>query len=128
LAESSGAEYNNSRRASQRYPNCHPQPEFDFNVLNESKVKLSQLVAGEKFKFLYEYDFGDGWDHEVLVEKVLISQPDGQYPICLAGKRACPPEDRGGVWGYADLLQSIQDSSHPEHEERREWLGEDFDP
>ena len=106
----------------------HPQPEFDFNVLDESRVKLSQLVAGEKFKFLYEYDFGDGWDHEVLVEKVLPSQPDGQYPVCLAGKRACPPEDCGGVWGYAELLQSIQDASHPDQEEQREWLGEDFDP
>jgi Plasmid pRiA4b ORF-3-like protein len=104
-----------------------PQPEFDFYVLDESKTKLSQVVAGEKFKFVYEYDFGDGWDHDVLVEKVLPRLPDAQYPVCLTGKRACPPEDSGGVWGYAELLQTVQDPSSPDYEEQREWLGEDFD-
>lgn len=62
--------------------------------------KLSQVVAGEKFKFLYTYDFGDDWEHEILVEKVLPVVPDTRYPICLTGKRACPLEDCGGPWGY----------------------------
>jgi hypothetical protein len=106
----------------------HPQPEFDFHVLDESKTKLSQVVTGEKFKFVYEYDFGDGWDHEILVEKVLPLQPEGQYPVCLTGKRACPPEDCGGIWGYAELLRTIQDPSNPEYDEYQQWLDEDFDP
>jgi hypothetical protein len=105
-----------------------PQPEFDFDVEDEALVKLSQVVTGEKFKFLYTYDFGDGWDHEILVEKILLPHPDSHYPFCVTGKRACPPEDCGGAWGYSDLLAAIQDPNHPKHEERLEWVGDDFDP
>ncbi len=105
-----------------------PQPEYEFDVQDEKKVKLSQVVAGEKFKFLYTYDFGDDWEHEILVEKILPVVPDTRYPICLTGKRACPPEDCGGPWGYAELVEALQDTLHPEHEEKLEWVGEDFDP
>jgi hypothetical protein len=105
-----------------------PQPEFDFDVEDEALVKLSQVVTGEKFKFLYTYDFGDGWDHEILIEKILTPHPERHYPFCVTGKRACPPEDCGGAWGYSDLLAAIQDPNHPEHEERLEWIGDDFDP
>ena len=73
-----------------------PQPEYEFVIQGEKKVKLSQVVAGEKFKLLYTYDFGDDWEHEILVEKVLPVAPDTCYPTCLTGKRACPPEDCGG--------------------------------
>jgi Plasmid pRiA4b ORF-3-like protein len=106
----------------------HPQPEFEFDVEDEALVKLSQVVTGEKFKFLYTYDFGDGWDHEILVEKILLPHPENDYPFCIKGKRACPPEDCGGAWGYSDLLAALQDPEHPEHEEKLEWVGEDFDP
>ena len=61
------------------------------------KVTLEGLVQGAKAKFLYEYDFGDSWDHELLVEKVLLSEAEKRYPVCLTGKRACPPEDCGGI-------------------------------
>jgi len=101
-----------------------PQPEYDFNVHSEKTVKLSQVVNGEKFKFSYTYDFGDDWEHEILVEKELPYSPDTKYPICITGKRACPPEDCGGPWGYADLLSIIADPSHPQYEEMTEWLGE----
>jgi len=108
-----------------------PTPEFGFDEMglqNEEPVKLSQVIRGEKFKFLYLYDFGDSWEHEILVEKVLEADPEINYPICIKGKRACPPEDCGGAWGYGSFLEAIQDPSHPEHEEMLEWVGGEFDP
>lgn len=105
-----------------------PQPEYDFNVHNERTVKLSSVVTGEKFKFLYTYDMGDSWEHEILVEKVLSADPQMRYPVCLTGKRACPPEDCGGVWGYAEFLAAIQQPDHPEHESMLDWIGGEFDP
>jgi Plasmid pRiA4b ORF-3-like protein len=104
-----------------------PMPEFEWDVKNEQRVKLSQVVPGEKFKFHYTYDMGDGWEHEILVEKILPADPQVRYPICITGKRACPPEDCGGVWGYASLLETIQNPDHPEHEEMLEWVGGEFD-
>lgn len=104
------------------------QPQPEFNVRSEKTVKLSQVVKGEKSKFFYTYDFGDSWEHEILVEKELLSTPDTNYPVCITGKRACPPEDCGGSWGYAELLEIIRDPSHPEYEERMEWVGESFNP
>jgi hypothetical protein len=65
---------------------------------------------------------GDSWDHEVLVEKVLPREVNQHYPICLTGKRACPPEDCGGVWGYAEFVAAIQDPNHPDHEDMLEWV------
>jgi hypothetical protein len=89
---------------------------------------LAVIVPGEKFKFIYEYDFGDGWEHELLIEKILPFEGEKTYPVCLTGKRACPPEDCGGIWGYADFLEAIHDPHHPEHEEMLEWVGGAFDP
>ncbi len=68
------------------------------------RVTLATLVRGEKDKFFYEYDFGDSWDHELLIEQMLPPEAGKYYPVCLAGKRACPPEDCGGIWGYAGFL------------------------
>lgn len=73
----------------------------------------------------YVYDFGDYWDHKIQLEKILPREKGVNYPICIKGKRASPPEDCGGVWGYEELLEIIKD---PDHEETMEWLGEDFDP
>lgn len=108
-----------------------PMSELGFDEMglrDEQPVKLSKVIPGEKFKFSYLYDFGDSWDHEILVEKVLEADPDTDYPICVKGKRACPPEDCGGVWGYRGFLEAIQDPDHPEHEEMLEWVGGSFDP
>jgi len=104
-----------------------PMPEYDFDVKNEQRVKLSQIITGEKFKFLYTYDMGDSWEHEILVEKVLPADLQVRYPVCITGKRACPPEDCGGVWGYAEFLEAIQNPDHPEHESMLEWIGGEFD-
>ena len=91
-------------------------------------VTLAALVRGERSKLLYEYDFGDSWEHELLVEKILPLDEGKRYPVCLTGKRACPPEDCGGVWGYASFLEVLHDPEHPEHEEMLEWIGGAFDP
>jgi len=105
-----------------------PDPDGMMEARDERKVKLSQLVAKGYKKFSYTYDFGDNWDHTILVEKTLPSEPGVRYPRCIAGKRACPPEDCGGPWGYGEFLEAIRNPSHPEHEEMREWAGEEFDP
>jgi hypothetical protein len=105
-----------------------PNPSFDFNVMDEDKVPLSRVISEEKFKFRYEYDFGDGWEHDILVEKILPRDRKELYPLCIKGKRACPPEDCGGIWGYQELLETIQNPDHPEYESLMEWLPEDFDP
>ena len=101
----------------------------DFHEMkNEKTVKLNQLVSRPKAKFVYEYDFGDSWEHEVLLEKILPPESGVRYPVCLTGKRACPPEDCGGVWGYAGFLEAIQNPNHPEHDDMLEWIGGSFDP
>jgi hypothetical protein len=80
----------------------------------------------------YTYDFGDDWEHDIRLEKVLPAELQAGHPVCLAGKGACPPEDCGGAWGYTDLKATLADPSADEHEERLEWLGlaeaSDFDP
>jgi hypothetical protein len=97
-------------------------------VSNSRKVKLSQLVAQGIKKFLYVYDMGDSWEHIIQIEKTLPAEIGVKYPRCIDGKRACPPEDCGGPWGYCDLLEIIQDPNHPEYEERIEWIGGEADP
>ena len=82
----------------------------------------------EKYKFSYEYDFGDNWQHTVLVEKILPEEKGKHYPNCSKGKRACAPEDVGGAWGYVDFLEALQDAKHPDHEDMLEWVGGEFDP
>ena len=76
----------------------------------------------------YEYDFGDGWEHELTLEAILPRQAGQKYPLCAGGARACPPEDCGGVYGYENLLTVIQDPIHDEYESMLEWLGGRFDP
>lgn len=76
----------------------------------------------------YEYDFGDGWEHELTLEAILPRQAGQKYPLCVDGARACPPEDCGGVPGYENLLAVLQDPTHEEYESTLEWLGGRFDP
>ncbi len=107
----------------------HVDDEFgDMGTKNENHFKLNQLVNRQGFRFRYEYDFGDSWLHDLIVEKILPVEKVVRYPLCVAGKRACPPEDVGGVWGYQEFLKAIADPKHPEHDEIMEWIGGDFDP
>jgi len=95
---------------------------------NEKRFRLNQFITRKGFKFVYEYDFGDSWEHIILVEAILDSEKGARYPFCVAGKRACPPEDIGGVWGYEEFLKIGSNPKHPEHAEMMEWYGDDFDP
>ncbi len=105
-----------------------PDDEFGMEIEDESKYKLSQLLKKEKDTLIYEYDFGDSWEHKILLEKVLPFDTKTALPVCIKGKRACPPEDCGGIWGYEELLQTISDPNHPDHDDMLEWLGGEFDP
>ena len=98
------------------------------DVADEKRVTLNGLIKSGVTRFAYTYDFGDNWEHALLIEKSLPVVEALSRPTCTAGKRRCPPEDCGGPWGYLELLEVLADPAHPEHAERREWLGEDFDP
>lgn len=104
-----------------------PDDEFGMPTVNEQRVRLNQ-VAGRGASFLYEYDFGDSWQHRLLVEQELEPTPRQRYPVCLDGKRACPPEDVGGTYGYAEFLAAIKDPQHEDHAQMLEWIGGQFDP
>ena len=105
-----------------------PDPSGALEMRDGRKVKLSKVMAGGVKKFTYTYDFGDTWEHVIEVEKTLPAEPGVRYPRCTDGKRACPPEDCGGPWGYGDFLAAIQNPKHEEHEELLEWIGGEFDP
>jgi hypothetical protein len=94
----------------------------DKKFLAGRKTPLAPFFWIPGIRRVYEYDFGEGWEHEVLLEGVLIPEPALEYPRCLAGENACPPEDCGGVGGYYNLLEIIRDPSHEEHEDRIIWL------
>jgi hypothetical protein len=96
------------------------------DIVPESQTTLAEALGGKK-KFRYWYDFGDDWLHEIVIEKHLPPDDAVSLALLLDGERACPPEDCGGPWGYAELLTTLADPAHPEHEDMREWAG-DFDP
>lgn len=111
---------------------AYGQPDPDLGHRSAAAKKLQDAAPDDGSRFSYTYDFGDNWEHEILVEDVLDAEPGVAYPRCVAGRRACPPEDCGGIWGYAELLEVLADPQHEEHEDRLEWLGlesaADFDP
>ncbi len=103
--------------------------ESDPPALDENKFTLAELLKDVHEGLIYEYDFGDSWEHIVMVEKILPA--DSSKPataVCLAGSRACPPEDCGGIGGYLELLKVLKNRRHPEHRNMKEWLGRPFDP
>ncbi len=110
------------------YGEPHPDYFDDVDMRDEQEVPLGQITVGEGFRFRYEYDFGDSWMHQVRVEKILPPEPGREYPMCIQGRRACPPEDVGGMWGYYYFLEAIQDPDHEEHDKYLEWVGGAFDP
>jgi hypothetical protein len=107
----------------------NPDPELGFS--DERQVTLGELIdLGARFR--YTYDFGDDWEHEITVEDLLDADPDTHYPVLVAAKGACPPEDCGGPGGYANLKEILVDPNHDEHPDMLQWLGLDnaseFDP
>ncbi|MCU0222766.1 MAG: plasmid pRiA4b ORF-3 family protein [Acidobacteria bacterium] len=91
-------------------------------------VSVASVLSRRRPELTYWYDFGDDWFHTVRLEKGLPREPGARYPRCLAGARACPPEDCGGPIGYGELLAVLRDRYHPEHGELTDWLGGAFDP
>jgi hypothetical protein len=104
-----------------------PDPDDESTFRDELDIRLDAVVAkGSRFR--YTYDFGDWWEHDVVVEDVFGADPDERYPSCTAGAGACPPEDVGGPQGYRRFLAALADPEHPEHESMRSWIGRPFDP
>ena len=117
------------RIADSRYGICDPALyDWDEDTLNEDAITLEQVAPFTGVEFLYQYDFGDGWEHLVKVEAIKEPEPGVSYPTCLAGERSCPPEDVGGISGYAEFLEALADSDHPEHSSTIDWFGSNFDP
>lgn len=116
-----------------------PRPRLRLGTAPTRDARTTRLaqVAGAGSSFTYAYDFGDNWEHKVIIEKVLDASPMPSLPACTDGRRAAPPEDCGGVWGYEELLAILADPAHPEHAARAEWasawggtalLADAFDP
>lgn len=97
-------------------------------VEDEERIALNQLIKMGVRNFVYTYDFGDDWEHRVVLEKPPPAVAGRVYPACVAGKGRCPPEDCGGIWGYYGLLEILADPSHPEYGDRREWFEGELDP
>ena len=95
---------------------------------DEKSTRLADLLRRPRDRVIYEYDFGDGWEHEIVLEEVVARSPAARYPIVLSGRGACPPDDVGGISGYYHFLEAIKDPAHPDLEDMVEWGGEDFDP
>ena len=103
------------------------QFDFGMDVVDEGIVRLNG-VAKKNAKFLYLYDFGDDWRHLIHIEREIIDPANTRSVICCDGANACPPEDIGGIYGYAEKVAILADANDPEHKEMRKWMGEDFDP
>lgn len=107
-------------------------PDPDLPLHDERDATLRDLAGCEGDAFGYEYDLGDSWEHEVRLEKLATAELGGRYPCCVAGARACPPEDCGGTLGYVELIDALADPNHPSHHDMLRWLGidkgTDFDP
>ncbi|MBT3464336.1 plasmid pRiA4b ORF-3 family protein [archaeon] len=98
--------------------------EDDEKLSSEKKVK--DYIDKNNNKMLYLYDFGDCWEHNIKLEKIL-NKENKKYPICIDGKRCCPPEDVGGIYGYKNFLTILKNPNHPEYPKTIEWSGE-FNP
>lgn len=98
------------------------------DVEDEHKASLSRILGAGTSRLRYTYDFGDDWVHLIVAEGTVPREEGRRYPACLGGKRACPPEDCGGPFGLANLLEAQADPSHPDHAEMSEWLAGDYDP
>ena len=106
-------------------PQLIDEPSDDYYCVDSTATQIGDVLpkSGERFPFRYEYDFGDSWHHEIVFEGRLQSTKGTRYPVCIEGERACPPEDVGGVGGYAEYLQVLADVNDGRHEEMLRWRG-----
>jgi len=117
------------RKDKLRYQLLDEEDEFLDNgeTIDYSEMPISDLLIKEKDKIIYDYDFGDSWEHDVCLEKILAYDTSKKYPFCIKGKNACPPEDCGGIWGYYRILDVLKDPKHEDYSDYSEWYG-DIDP
>jgi hypothetical protein len=114
-------------RANTKEPASDPRFGLE-DTRDTARIKLRSFAPKVRSRFRYEYDLGDCWQHEVVVEDIVSPEGTGRTPRCVDGARACPPEDCGGIDGYATLVAAMRDRSHPEHAHFRDWLGRTFEP
>ena len=105
-----------------------PDDEFPKNVLECWNQKIADYFSIKNNTADYLYDFGDNWEHTVVLEKILTRESGIKYPVCIAGEKACPPEDCGGTDGYFDFLEAIKNPFHEQHKVMLRWAGGKFDP
>ena len=100
---------------------------WDMSGIDYTGYTVNGLLEMKNDKIRYDYDFGDGWEHTITLEKV-IKDYDGILPVCTVGALNCPPEDIGGIWGFQEFKKAIKNPSHPEHDEYKDWVGEHYNP
>jgi hypothetical protein len=100
---------------------------WDNSGIDYTGMALSEFLVKKNDTIEYEYDFGDGWNHDVKLEK-MVETTDSELPVCIDGAMACPPEDCGGIWGYQEFKKIMKNPNHPEYEDYVEWHGGAFDP
>lgn len=100
----------------------------DDEIISEWEAHISDYFSKSNRKGLYIYDFGDEWRHLIKLEKVIAKEENVIYPVCIAGERACPPEDCGGIYGYEEILRALKNPKSKRYKEIKEWLDPDFDP
>lgn len=105
-----------------------PDPDWEVTALDEGRFRLGAVLPWVGSTMRWDYDFGDGWKHDVVVEAIGPPELGMEYPVCLKGRRACPPEDCGGPWGYGELLQLLAAPDLEDPDDRRGWVGPYFDP
>ena len=101
--------------------------DFPEGEIDEKSVTVLQALRDVR-RFKFEYDFGDSWDHEIVIEELTKSPIGLKYAVCLDGANACPPDDVGGTWGYGEFLDAMADPTHSQHATYLEWVGTHFDP
>jgi len=101
---------------------------LDDELEDERAMTLKALLIRRVKRFAYVYDLGDDWDHDILIEGEKPMEKGRAYPACTGGRRAAPPEDCGGPWGYLELLEALENPDDPNHAETLDWLGGSFDP
>jgi hypothetical protein len=100
-----------------------PDPAYPNEIKDETGVRLERMFKQINDKMNYVYDLGDDWEHELRLEKILPYDPAIRLPVCIEGECACPPDDVGGLPGYENFLEAMEDPSHPEHTALSEWIG-----
>jgi hypothetical protein len=104
-----------------------PDCEFDNDIIAGWETPLDEYLTPE-YRIIYEYDFGDSWEHEIIFEGAFSRVSGQKYPCCLAREMACPPEDVGGIPGFYNFVEVMANKKDPEHRDMAEWFGGKFDP